>query len=112
MCADDIATLLSDESYEGLVVLAKRRMAMVERISQIFGLKVDNEKTVNIVYSSTSPPRGIFRRTPVLPCPDTRARPRAQYGVRARTDETCLGFDEFEETGEGGVGGLISEGSG
>ena len=96
--ADDITSLVNSHSYEDLAARAREKVALINRVLEMHGLKLNRNKTQSLVLSPVYLPRGVFRRSPVLSFPKTATRVRSQYVTLARTDRTVVEFDPFELT--------------
>ena len=97
LCADDLTTLLVEESREELEELARFNYTLFEELLRECGLRLNSQKTRNLVFSPSRIPKGVYRGTTELRFPSTKTRLANQYRQEAKTLHDCLEFDPYTE---------------
>ena len=98
--ADDVTSVIKADTLEELTRRARLTMSIMQDIMRQIGLRINEQKTQNLLLDPTVLPRGSFRRQVGTTFPSTRTRRAQQYRQAAACDRTILEFDPWEDEPE------------
>ena len=99
----DTTSRAAADSGERLNEQAQHQYKSAREVMAQFGLKKNQSKTTNIVFSPRFSPRGVYCRSPASQCPATWTRVLKRCRMEARPLRKRPEIDPFVEDGKGGA---------